>query len=280
MNISGHTKVIAIFGDPIEHTLSPAMHNTAFGEMDLDYVYMPFHVKPDALGSAVQGIRALGIAGANITVPHKERVMEFLDEVDDEARKMGAVNTVVNKDGRLTGHNTDGRGFVRSLREDAGFDPASKRVFLCGAGGAARGVGFALAIAGVRRIYLFDVDGPKRDKLVMDINSAMGREVARPSIMDPDFIRGADLAVNATPLGMKESDPLPMPKGSFRPGQVVYDIVYNPAMTATLKEAGSAGAKAVNGLGMLLYQGVLAFEHWLGRTPPVESMRKALMDRL
>jgi len=280
MEINGKTKIIAIFGDPVEHTKSPAMHNAAFDEMGMDYRYVPFHVRPESLGAAVQGIRALGIAGANITVPHKERAMEFLDDVDDEASRMGAVNTIVNRDGRLTGYNTDGRGFVHSLKEDAGFDPASKRVFLCGAGGAARGLGFALAAAGVRRIYIFDIDGPKRDRLVMDINSGFGREVARPSVLEPDFIRGADLAVNSTPLGMHESDPLPMPENSFRAGQVVYDIVYNPAKTKTLMAAEAAGARAVNGLGMLLYQGVFAFEHWTGRTPPVDVMKRALLDRI
>jgi shikimate dehydrogenase len=276
MNISGHTKVIAIFGDPIEHTLSPAMHNAAFAAMGLDYVYVPFHVGPDNLKAAVEGIRALGIAGANITVPHKERVIGYLDAVEDEAKRLGAVNTIVNRDGRLTGYNTDGRGFIMSLREDAGFDPKMKRVYLCGSGGAARGIAFALAQAGARRVYLFDIDEPKRDRLVMDINSAFSREVARPAALDSDFIRGAALVVNATPLGMRESDPMPMPEGSFRPGQVVYDVIYNPAMTKTLAAAQAAGAKAVNGLGMLLYQGVLAFEHWLGKTPPAEVMKAAL----
>jgi len=277
MNITGHTKVVAIFGDPVEHTKSPAMHNAAFADMGIDAVYVPFHVRPDALGAAVNGIRAMGFAGANITVPHKERVMEFLDFVDDEAKKMGAVNTVVNKDGRLTGYNTDGRGFIKSLKEDAGFDPKGRRVFLCGAGGAARGIGFALALAGARRIYLYDIDGPKLSRLVMDINSAVGREAARTSILDAEFIKAADLVVNATPLGMHEGDPLPVPAGAFRVGQVVYDAVYNPPMTATLKAAKAAGATPVNGLGMLLYQGVLAFEYWFGRTPPADVMKKALL---
>jgi len=280
MEISGRTKFVAIFGDPVEHTLSPAMHNAAFAELGMDNAYIPFHIEPGRLGEAVRALKALGIVGANITVPHKERVMEFLDEVDGEAARMGAVNTVVNNDGVLKGYNTDGRGFVMSLREDAGLDPASKRVFLCGAGGAARGICFALAGAGVRRIYLYDVDGPKLDRLVMDINSALGRQVARPSVMDPDFIRGAGLVVNATPLGMRGSDPLPMPEDSFRTGQVVYDIVYNPAETRTLKAARAAGATGVNGLGMLLYQGVLAFEHWFGVTPPADAMKRALTDRL
>lgn len=276
MNISGHTKIIAIFGDPVEHTLSPAMHNAAFAAMGLDYVYVPFHVKPDGLGAAVAGMRAMGIAGANITVPHKERVIDFLDEVDEEAKRLGAINTIVNRDGVLAGYNTDGRGFIRSLKEDAGFDPNMKRVFVCGAGGASRGICFSLAQAGARRVYLFDIDEARQGRLVMDINAAYGREVARPSILDPGFIRGADLIVNATPLGMRESDPMPMPEGSFRQGQVVYDVIYNPARTKTLAAAEAAGAKAVNGLGMLLYQGVLAFEHWLGKTPPADVMRAAL----
>ncbi len=279
MNISGNTKVIAIFGDPIEHTLSPAMHNAAFAEMGLDYVYVPFHVKAEELGSAVRGLKALGFAGANITVPHKERVLEFLDEVDPFAGKLGAVNTIVNRDGKLIGYNTDGLGFIKSLKEDAGFDPAKKKAFICGSGGAARAIGFALENAGARRVYLYDIDEQKRDRLVTDINSASGKVSARPSPLDPDFIRSCDLVVNATPLGMHESDPLPIPEGSFRVGQVVYDIVYNPPTTKTLAAAQTGGAKAVNGLGMLLYQGVIAFEHWIGRTPPASLMREVLLSR-
>lgn len=279
MEISGKTRFVVIFGDPVEHTLSPAMHNAAFEELGMDCRYIPFHIAPGALGEAVRAIRALGIVGANITVPHKERVLEFLDQVDEEAARIGAVNTIVNDGGSLKGYNTDGRGFIMSLREDGGFEPAGKRVFVCGAGGAARGVCFALASAGARRIYLYDVDGPRMDRLVMEANSAFGRDVARPSALDPDFIRGADLVINATPLGMRESDPLPMPEGSFRVGQLVYDVVYNPAETKTLKAARSAGAKGVNGLGMLLYQGVLAFDHWFAVTPPAKSMRKALETR-
>lgn len=280
MTISGKTKFIVIFGDPVEHTLSPAMHNAAFAELGLDYAYIPFHVKPEDLSSAVRGIKAMGIAGANITVPHKERVLEFLDDVDDEAKRLGAVNTIVNRDGKLIGYNTDGRGFVRSLKEDAALDPALKKVYMCGSGGAARGIGFALAAAGVRRVYLYDVDIAKMDRLIADLNSGAGRDVARPSKPDPDFIRSCDLVVNATPLGMHKGDPAPMPPDSFRVGQVVYDIIYNPPQTETLRSAVYGGAKAVNGLGMLLYQGVIAFEHWLGVSPPVETMKKALIDGL
>jgi shikimate dehydrogenase len=218
------------------------------------------------------------MAGANITVPHKERVMEFLDEVDEEAKALGAVNTVVNRDGRLIGYNTDGRGFIQSLKEDAGFEPSQKRVFVCGAGGAARAIVFSLVRAGARRVYLYDIDGHRCDRLVADVNSAAGREATRTAALDAAFIRGAELVVNATPLGMRPDDPMPMPDGSFRAGQVVYDIIYNPAVTSTMDAARRAGAKAVNGLGMLLYQGVLAFWHWTGTMPPAEVMRGALED--
>lgn len=280
MEISGRTKLICIFGDPVEHSLSPAMHNAAFKKMKLDYAYVAFHVKPRGLGKAVRALKALNFAGANITVPHKERVMQYLDEIDEDAQKLGAVNTIVNRDGRLIGYNTDGRGFVKSLNEEAGFDPAKKKVYMCGAGGAARGIGYALAKAGVGRLYLYDVDGPKLDRMTMDINNIAGRLFVRPAIMDPDFIRSCDLVINATPLGMKETDPLPLARECFRPGQVFYDIIYNPAKTKCVKVAEGAGAKAVNGLGMLLYQGVFAFEHWLGQTPPADVMRRALMDKL
>jgi len=276
LDISGKTRFVAIFGDPIEHTLSPAMHNAAFDELGMDCRYVPFHVTPAGLGDAVRGLRSMGFAGANITVPHKERVMEFLDEVDPEASKVGAVNTVVNRDGVLKGYNTDGRGFIMSLHEDGGFDPKGRRVYICGAGGASRGVAFALINAGVRRVYLFDIDGERAGRLAADINTAFGRDAARTTPPDPAFIRASDLAVNCTPLGMHEGDPLPMSKDSFRSGQVVYDVVYNPTMTELLKTAKGAGATAVNGLGMLLYQGVIAFEHWFGVVPPAGVMRKAL----
>jgi shikimate dehydrogenase len=276
MKISGHTKVIAIFGDPIEHTLSPAMHNAAFAALGMNCVYVPFHVRPNGLKDAVAGLRAMGFAGANITVPHKERVMGLLDEVDDEAMLLGAVNTIVNRDGVLKGYNTDGRGFVKSLKEDAKFAPEEKKVFICGAGGAARGIAFALVNSGAGPIFLYDVDGLKRDKLVQDLNSAFNKDAARAVPMDQDFILSCELIVNATPLGMREGDPLPIPPGAFCKGQFFYDIVYNPPKTAAMSAAEKAGARISNGLGMLLYQGVIAFEHWLGVLPPVEVMREAL----
>jgi shikimate dehydrogenase len=276
MKISGHTKVIAIFGDPVEHTLSPAMHNAAFAALGLDCVYVPFHVRPNGLKDAVLGLRAMGLKGANITVPHKERVVEFLDELDDEAKLLGAVNTIVNRDGVLKGFNTDGRGFVKSLKDDAKFDPKEKKVFICGSGGAARGIAFALIKAGAGTVSLYDVDGPKRDKLVQDLNTSLGKDAARAMPLDQDFIRSCELIVNATPLGMQGGDPLPIPAGAFGKGQFFCDIVYNPPKTAVMTAAEKAGAKVSNGLGMLLYQGVIAFEHWLGVLPPVEVMREAL----
>ncbi|HEY3347849.1 MAG TPA: shikimate dehydrogenase [Nitrospirota bacterium] len=280
MSINGKTKIIAIFGDPVEHTLSPAMHNAAFAATGIDCVYVPFHVRPDNLGDAVRGLKAMGFAGANITVPHKESVIKFLDGVDVEAGRLGAVNTIVNEGGALIGYNTDGRGFVRSLKEEGGLDPDGKRVFVCGAGGAARGIGFALSSAGAAEISFFDVDKAKLGRLVDDINGAFGRTVAVAAGLDPDYIKERGLVVNATPLGMHAGDPRPLPDGSFREGQIVYDIIYNPAVTVTMRQAEGAGARVQNGLGMLLYQGVLAFEHWMGVAAPVETMREALLKGL
>ncbi len=280
MKISGHTRVVAIFGDPVEHTLSPAMHNAAFGALGMDCVYAPFHVRSNGLKGAVSGLRAMGFAGANITVPHKEHVIEFLDEVDEEARLLGAVNTIVNKGGILTGYNTDGRGFVKSLKDDARFDPKGKKVFILGAGGAARGIAFALVNAGAGPVFLYDVDGPKRDKLVLDLNTALKKDAARAEPLDPDFISSCALVINATPLGMREGDPAPFPADSFKKGQMFCDIIYNPPKTAAMAAAEGAGARVLNGLGMLLHQGVIAFEHWFGVAPPVEVMRDALKQGL
>ena len=275
MNISGKTKVVAIFGDPIGHTLSPAMHNAAFAASGLDFIYVPFNVKPDSLGDAIKGIRAMGFAGANITVPHKEAVIKYLDAVDAEAKLVGAVNTIVNRGGVLSGYNTDGRGFVRAAAEGVGFEPSGKRVFICGAGGAARGVGFALAAAGAKEIIFSDIDAVRRDRLVADINAAYpGTAVSGGA--DAGTIRDADLAVNATPRGMKASDGSPMPDGSFRAGQAFADLVYNPPKTNAMDAAQAAGAKVMNGLGMLLWQGALAYELWTGAAPDMSAMKEAV----
>lgn len=279
--ISGSTAIYGIFGYPVKHTFSPGMHNAAFNKLGLDACYVPFAVSPEALGDAARAVRALGIRGLNITVPHKEKVVPFLDELSEEARLIGAVNTIEVKDGRLIGHNTDGRGFLRSLKENARFDPKGKRFLFIGSGGAARAVGFSLALAGAAALHIHDIDGQKAGTLANDIRSKTGIDaVSIPGGSLGESAREADCIINATPLGLKKSDPLPFPKDLLSKRHLVCDLVYNPPETSLLKAAKAAGAKRLPGLGMLLYQGVIAFEIWTGRKAPVQTMKTSLTKQI
>jgi shikimate dehydrogenase len=275
--ISGKTRLYGIFGYPVEHTFSPGMHNAAFKKLNLDACYVPFAVEPAALSAAVKAVVPLGILGLNITVPHKEKVLAYLDGLSEEARLIGAVNTIQIVDGKMIGHNTDGRGFIRSLRENAGFDPEGKSFLLVGSGGAARAVGFSLALAGAGKIALYDVDGRKAQALARDIEKKTGREA---EAVDAGSLaraaEAADCLINATPLGLHKNDPLPLKKELLQKRHLVCDLVYNPPETPFLKAARIREAKRHPGIGMLLYQGVIAFELWTGVKAPVATMKKAL----
>jgi shikimate dehydrogenase len=273
MNITGKTKITGLFGYPVEHTLSPAMHNAAFEHLGLDYCYVPFLVHPGSLGRAVESIRALSLAGVNVTVPHKEAVIPLLDEVNEEASFIRAVNTIVNREGRLTGYNTDGRGFMRSLEEN-GISVDGKKVLVAGAGGASRAVGYYLSEkAGSLAIY--DIDPGKLGKLVSDLSQIRGNVSALPRI---GHQTGFDIIINATPLGLKKSDPPPVDLEALLPAQTVCDLIYKK--TPLLDHAAQKGCRTMDGLGMLLWQGVLAFELWTSVTPPVDIMRNALLKRM
>ncbi|HXY55625.1 MAG TPA: shikimate dehydrogenase [Nitrospirota bacterium] len=280
--ISGRTEIYGIFGYPVEHTFSPGMHNAAFKRLGMDACYVPFAVHPDRLGEAARAILPLGLRGLNITVPHKEKIIQYLDELSEEARLIGAVNTVEIRQGRLVGHNTDGRGFLRSLKENSGFNPKGKKILFIGSGGAARAVGFCLALAGAAKIYVRDLDTRKADLLVSDIRAKTGADTA--SIHDDESLAAyaaeADCLINATPLGLKRSDPLPIPRDLVMKKHLVCDLVYNPPETAFLRTAKSRGAKRLAGLGMLLYQGVIAFEIWTGKEAPVKIMKNALSRQI
>lgn len=279
--ISGATAIYGIFGYPVKHTFSPGMHNAAFKRLGIDACYVPFAVRPEGLGDAVRAVRVLGLRGLNITVPHKEKVIPLLDELSEEARLIGAVNTVEMKDGRLIGHNTDGRGFLRALKEDARFSPKGKRFLFIGSGGAARAVGFSLALAGAARIQFRDIDRQKADALAGDIRDKTRAEAT--SLSEEALAasaREADCIINATPLGLKRSDPLPLPKDYLLKRHLVCDLVYNPPETPLLKAAKASGAKRLPGLGMLLYQGVIAFEIWTARKAPVRIMKTALTGQI
>lgn len=233
--ISGKTRLYGIFGYPVEHTFSPAMHNAAFRKLDMNACYVPFAVKPEQLAEAVRAIIPLGICGLNVTVPHKEKVIDHLNELSQEAQLIGAVNTIEVTKGKLVGHNTDGRGFIRSLREHARFDPKGKTVFLAGSGGAARAISFSLALAGVRRIAFFDVDGHKAEALARDLRDKTGVEAE--ALTAGALARVAETSeclINATPLGLKKMDPLPIRQEYIRKDHLVCDLVYNPADTPLL----------------------------------------------
>jgi shikimate dehydrogenase len=279
--ISGKTKIYGIFGYPVEHTFSPAMHNSAFKKLGTNACYVPFAVPPEKLEEAVRAIIPLGLCGLNVTVPHKERVLAFLDDLSEEARLIGAVNTIEVKKGWLIGHNTDGRGFLRSLREQGGLDPKGKKFLFIGSGGAARAVSFSLALAGAAAIVFRDIDARKASLLAQDIREKTGvpsMAIGQDSL--PQYTADADCLINASPIGLKRTDPLPMPAGLIERKHLVCDLVYNPPVTALLKAAKKRGAKRLSGLGMLLYQGVIAFEIWTGKKAPVLIMKNALARQI
>jgi shikimate dehydrogenase len=278
------TKIVGIFGDPIEHTLSPPMHNAAFRAVGLDWVYVPIRVRPRDLGAAVRGIRAMGWGGINVTIPHKQRVIRWLDRVSREARLTGAVNTVVCDRRSLLGHNTDGRGFVRALREEMRFDPRGRRIVILGAGGAARGIAVALILAGARALGIFNRTPRKAAALVRRLRAVTGRSRVAAGPLSTRALEAAfasaDLVVNATSVGMHGSAHRRLPIGALPARAIVTDIVYQPLRTPLLEAAAKRGLRTQGGLGMLLYQGAEAFSLWTGRPAPIDVMRSALRRAL
>ena len=270
MKITGKTRITGLYGYPVEHTLSPSMHNAAFEHLGIDYCYLPFSVHPDSLKNAVEAIRALNLAGVNITIPHKESVISYLDHVNEEALFIGAVNTIVNQERELTGYNTDGRGFMRSLLEN-NIIADNKKVLIVGAGGASRAIGYYLSEK-ADKMYLFDIDKIKLEKLASDLSGIRGNIHVLKDTVD---LSSFDLLINATPLGLKATDPVPLDVSLLSPHQTVCDLIYKE--TSLLSLAAQRGCKTIDGLGMLLWQGVLAFELWTRTSPPVEVMRTALM---
>jgi shikimate dehydrogenase len=278
-------KIVGIIGYPLGHSVSPAMHNAAYRELGLDFEYIPFEVQPEDLPEALGGFRALHMAGFNVTIPHKERIVPLLDEVTKLARIIGAVNTVENQDGRLVGYNTDGPGFITALAEEAAFEPKGKEIVVLGAGGASRAVSIMLAEVGAKRVTVTDVDEYKGAELgeylaTLSKTRATFEKINSTSLKE--LIAGADLLVNATPIGMHPNineSPLPE-KVKLNKKTVVYDLVYNPAETKLIKTAQAAGCRAVSGLGMLVQQGALAFTVLTGEEAPLETMWDAAKKAL
>lgn len=272
-DVSGKTKIVGIFGYPIEHTLSPLMHNVAFKNLGLDMYYVAFRVLSEDLSVAVRAIKSLNLLGVNITLPHKENVVPLLDEVDKEAAFIGAVNTIVNSQGKLTGYNTDGKGFMSSLSEE-GILIDNKDIFIIGAGGASRAISYYLSEK-ASKLSLYDIDKPKAEKLVNDLKKIRNNVFLLDNIKN---INKPHIIINATPLGLKPDDPLPLSPDFITSDMVICDLVYKN--TRFLQEAKSKGAKTLDGSGMLLWQGVHAFELWTGIKPPVDVMRQALLSAI
>lgn len=275
--MDSHTVLYGVIGDPIRHSKSPIMLNRAFREIGINASYGAFHVKPDRLGDAIAGIRALGFRGLNVTIPHKIEVMQYLDEIDESARAIGAVNTIVNEDGRLIGYNTDGIGYVRSLKEEAEPDLAGKRIVVVGCGGAARGIVWALMRENPGEIILVNRTWSRAQELAASFASkivdAWEWERLREACED------ADVVINTTSVGMSPNlDAVPLEAEWLRPGAVASDLIYNPLTTAFLKQAAGKGCRIHGGLGMFVYQGAYAFEYWTGRPAPAEAMRAAVLE--
>lgn len=285
MDISVKTKILGLFGDPVAHSLSPAMHNAAFRVAGLNYVYLPFHVKREQLASAIAGITALGIEGINVTIPHKEAVIPYLQQLTVEARLIGAVNTIVRQGQTLVGHNTDGKGFLRALQAEAHFNIKNKNIVLVGAGGAARAVAISAAMNGANRVNIINRSKEKAQKIVDTIRQ---HTACRAQVWElatcpwQDILQEAHLLVHTTPIGMypQEQSLPPIPVELLHPGLMVCDLIYNPVHTQLLKKAKEAGCPTMSGLGMLVFQGAEAFTLWTGQKAPIAEMYRTVISAL
>jgi len=270
-------RIYGLIGLPLAHSLSPLMHNAAFAALKISAQYRLFELKPEELESFLGTLKEKNVSGLNVTVPYKEKVCGFLDKLSDEARIIGAVNTIRVSEDRLEGFNTDGEGFIRSLKDDLGFKPQAKAVIILGAGGASRSLSVYLCKEKAASIAIYDVDNNKAAKLAGHLKENFkGIAVNHAASIAQLPVGEADLLVNATPIGLKESDPCPIDTGILGRNTMVYDLIYNPKETKLLKAAKERGIRASNGLGMLLYQGMAAFEIWTGRPAPKEVMYRAL----
>lgn len=273
---NGTTRVLGIIGHPVGHSLSPFLQNTALDACNLNYVYVPFDVHPDELGSAVAGLRSLGVDGFNVTIPHKTAVIQFLDHLDESAELAGAVNVVHNTGGRLVGYNTDGAGLLKSLKEELEFIPGSGRIIIIGAGGAARGAVAALCRAGSSDIVIVNRTPERSLELIEPLRHRFGltqiTAVRNKEELAP-FLVDCALVLNTTSLGMNK-ETIPFLKVDTLPlSAKVYDMVYAPAVTPFLREAMDRGLKCANGSGMLIGQGEYAFAIWTGKMPPRGLMK-------
>jgi shikimate dehydrogenase len=276
VTIGGGTRVAAVIGHPVRHSLSPAIHNAAFAALGIDWVFVAFDVAPGAGAAAVSACHLIGLGGMSVTMPHKGAAASAVDRLTTEARRLGAVNCIVVDGDELVGHNTDGAGFLDTLRHDEGFDPAGRRTVVLGAGGAARAVALALADAGAADVVIVNRTAA-RGAAAAELAGDVGRVGMMEEVVE------ADLVVNATPIGMRgggAEGEIPVPGGLLRPHQLVVDLVYEPRETSLVRAARTAGASAVGGVGMLVHQAGHAVREWTGLEPPLEVMSAAVVARL
>jgi shikimate dehydrogenase len=278
--ITGTTRAAGVIGLPIRHSLSPALFNAAFAASGLDWAYLAFEVPEGAAGLAMAGMRALGLEGLSVTMPHKAAVIDALDDLTDDAAALGAVNCVARSGVRLVGHNTDGAGLLDALRIDEGIDVGGRRFAVLGAGGAGRAVVRSLARAGAASVVVVN-RSPGPAEAAARLAGAIG------SVGTAGDVSGADVVINATPLGMGvvvstsgASEPLPVDPELLSPGQVLVDLIYHPAVTPLMAAARARGVHTVNGLGMLIHQAAHAFRLWTNEEPPLEAMSAAAVAAL
>lgn len=283
MKIDAKTKIFCVIGDPVEHSLSPAMHNAVFEEMGLNCAYTAFRIRPGDLEDAIKGLKAIGIAGVNVTIPHKVAVMKYLDEFSEEAKIIGAVNTIKISD-KLVGYNTDGRGALRALK-DGGADPGDKDVLILGSGGAARAIAVTLALeGGIRSLTILGIVEEELKELVKDVSEGTSIKAVGKMMTDEtkkEEIQKADILIHCTPVGMHPNvEETLVTADMLREDLHVMDIVYTPQETRLLKEAKKAGCNTIEGLWMFVNQGAESERIWLGIDAPVDLMRKVVMKEL
>lgn len=284
MNVDINTKLVGLLGYPLGHSLSPLMQNTAFKHYSLNDIYIPIEVLPKDLEAVVKGISKMNFDGFNVTIPYKVDIIKYLDTIDDYAKYIGAVNTVVIEDGKLKGYNTDGIGFLRSFNENTKSSIEGKEVFVLGSGGASRAISMTLALNKVERIYICNRTYEKAVDLAEDINSQVGN-ISKPVHMEYEemkkIICDIDVLINTTSVGMyPDIEATPLDRRLLNEDLIVCDIVYNPKKTKLLTEAEKIGCKIVMGLDMLVYQGVESFELWTKAKAPVDLIFKVLKQEL
>ncbi len=270
-----------VIGDPIEHSLSPAMHNAAFGALKLDSIFLAFKVVPNQVENALRGMRSLGIRGLNVTMPHKSAVISYLDEVDETAKFLGSANTILNKNGKLAGFSTDGVGALRTLLKN-GIKLSQKKVLLLGGGGAGKAIAYTLSKE-VAELTVLNRTPEKTGELVTALKK-LDRKISNDALSENAIqqnMANTDILINATSIGMHPNSEQTLVKSNWlKPELVVMDIVYNPLETKLAKDARKAGAKVISGLEMLIYQGAASFEIWTSKPAPVEAMREAALKQL